>query len=1179
MANCEDIFNQINELRAKRDQLQRETDVLSSIDPEDIQGRDPDQIIDRAMGRDDAITAKVRSDVEKMKRSNRQADRFNNAKALVDRVGEEQAMSMLTQYRGMDETWKEIAPKDYAEQVAAYSRADLVEALNDAADAAGVDLSDGMINAVQANVAPFYPILRNQAALKVYAEVGRANLMQSIEQMAKLLEVGDFKPAELAAKKQEVVSKYLEAIISNRARNIARTRAGQLLANEKVLMEQLDVDAVPTKSDGTTDSPVADGTVKTDGGAADAAGKKDGQVVDQRTLEIIENIQKDVVEFMNEKISATAEELSGEGTPLRRIVDAVNEGSAGVKELREINKQIRSSKDVGLDDLERFEFGYERYVRAGWKDSILFAGKSIFANNYLNQKIVFAAQGLMAIPDNAVRIYVGKRRNPNFTTSWRTPMESLHQGAAAAVKANFIAESVIRQSWRETFVDGITNDSLPFAGNFDQVNSRSGQMTIDDQYALAKLVMDKPLLEGNWLVNLRDKLNWGTKLWMNNHVVQPSTGVRLPVVSALQGNSVIDNRAGLRTHMTDRANELQLDYIGENPNATPAQALKYSQDRIAKELFDARPTKEDIASYRKQTGAPRDVSDDAIEAAIVMERVGTPKLDTPERIASFQKAKEFRMQGDTVQNVPGLKQVYNKLADFRKDDLGDFFVPFLKSWAEQTAWDLGTGGTTSISTIWPSAGQQIRGDEITPELYGKAAGSTVMTAALLTMFNVVESMGDEAPVQFVGTALTEEDRQALLAQGKAPNTIHFKGAPQILRNLPIGNMPLIKTLLLYKDLKTAYNKGLVSDADMSDKLGSIVNVFAGLILRAPGLLQVQWLLRSMGQLDQEGALQRMATDLGARFTMSSMPTSGMSRTVGQVDAGFKGSDYRSLIDSSRVMAAENDVIEKLPADHPLRSTMQQVRNFLQKGGTPELVRLLGGRDRRFTYLGRKWQGYDFLPADQIDQYPDGVPALQIGGNFEVETELDRLNKHQEPGVFRTHVLSGVPVTPVAINELEYISGTMVSDPRTTGEISSNLTISGGEYIDAGGNIQTRKGVKVGTLLKRVVNGRTWREALNALFTSPEYQAWNDNELTTNEGSMSDEERNERPGSLMVDLVNRHYNNMLETKFVEAGAQMPERYKGAAQYLEDQKVLVPTFEEMRDQINATSSGMTGQGAPQ
>lgn len=1177
MANCEDIFNQLNELRAKRDQLQRDTDVLSSIDPEDLQGRNPDEIIDRAMGRDDAITEKVRTDVEKMKRSNRQADRFNNAKALVDRVGEEQAMSMLTQYRGMDETWKEIAPKDYAEQVAAYSRADLVEALNDAADAAGVDLSDGMINAVQANVAPFYPILRNQAALKVYAEVGRANLMQSINQLAELLEIGDFKPAELIKKKAEVVAKYLEAIISNRARNIARTRAGQLLANEKVLMEQLDVDAVPIKSDGTTASPVADGTVKTDGGA-DAAAKKDGVVVEQRTLDIIENIQKDVVDFMNEKISATAEELSGEGTPLRRIIDAANEGSAGVKELREINRQIRSSKDVGLDDLERFEFGYERYARAGWKDSVLFAAKSIFANNYLNQKVVFAAQGMMAIPSNAVRIYVGKRRNPNFTTSWRTPLESLYQGAAAATNANFIAESVIRQSWRETFVDGITNDNLPFAGNFDQVNSRTGQMTIDDQYALARKVMDKPLFEGNFVVNLRDKLNWGTKMFMNHHIERMG-GPRLPVVSALQGNSVIDNRAGLRTFMTDRSNELELEHIAENPGAKPRESLKYAQDKVAKELFDARPTADDIASYRKQTGAPRDVSDDAIAAAIVMDRVGTPKLDTPERIASFQKSRDFRMQGDTVQDVPGLRTVYNQLANFRKGDLGDFFVPFLKSWAEQTAWDLGTGGLTSVRTIYEIAGKKIQGKEISPELYGKAAGATTMTAGLLVMFNVVESMGDEAPVQFVGTALTEEDRQALLAQGKAPNTIHFKGAPQISRNLPIGNMPLLKTLLMYKDLKTAYNKGLVSDADMVDKMGALTNVFAGLIMRAPGLMQVQWLLRSMGQLNEEGQLQRMATDLGSRFTMSAMPTSGMSRTVGQVDAGFKGSDYRSLIDSSRVMAAESEMIEKLPADHPLRSTMQQVRNFLQKGGTPELVRLMGGRDRRFTYLGRKWQGYDFLPSNQVDQYPDGVPALQIGGNFEVETELDRLNKHQEPGVFRTHVLSGVPVTPVAINELEYISGTMVSDPRTTGDISSSQTIGGGEYIDAGGNIQTRKGVKVGTLLKRVVNGRTWREALNALFTSPEYQAWNDNELTTNEGSMSDDVRNERPGSLMVDLVNKHYNNMLETKFVEAGAQMPERYKGAAQYLQDQKVLVPTFEELRDQINATSSGMTGQGAPQ
>ena len=296
MANCEELFQQINQLRADRDQIQLATDVLSSIDPEDLKARDPDQIIDRAMGRDDAISAKTRDDVAKMKRSNRQAGRFDNAEALVNRVGEDQAITMLTMFRGLNETWKEIAPDDYAQQVAAYSRADLVDALNDAADTAGIDLSDGMINAIQANVAPFYPILRNQAALKVYAEVGRANLLKSIEEMEQLLEIGDYKPEELTAKKQEIVAKYLDAIISNRARNIARTRAGQLLASEKVLMKDLDIDAVPINPDGTTANPVADGTVKTDGGAAgvEAAGKKGEVVVDQRSLQIIEQVQEDI---------------------------------------------------------------------------------------------------------------------------------------------------------------------------------------------------------------------------------------------------------------------------------------------------------------------------------------------------------------------------------------------------------------------------------------------------------------------------------------------------------------------------------------------------------------------------------------------------------------------------------------------------------------------------------------------------------------------------------------------------------------------------------------------------------------------------------------------------------------------------------------------------------------------
>ncbi len=1177
MANCEELFQKIQDLNEKRSRVAGAAEELNSINPEDLSPETRDDVIRKAMGK--GPVDKAADDIAKGRRSNRQLDRFNNAKALADRLGDEEATSLLGLLRGMDETWKDLSPEDYAAQVAAYSRKDLVEALQDAADTAALDLSDELTNSVQANLAPFLPILKNQARLKVYAEVGRAGYMSRIKDMEDLLEAGNYTPQELVTAKRELVNGYIRAVNSQRARNIARTRSGQLLRNERDLMgPQLELGYIETpvnvKADGTSQ-----GTVEVN--------PKTGKVeMNKQVKEAVKQTQEQIDADAGILAGATAKELADKGSTLNRVIDAANQGKQGVKELKRIRKQVGAAKDVIDDSVEVVD--WQKYARSAYKDSILGGAKSILQNNYLSQKMVFAAEGYKAIASNAARIYVGNLRNPVGTSNWRNPMTSLSQGSAAATRANMIAESVIKQSWTDSILKDIFSDDLPFAGNVDRVNNRTGQISIAEQYDIAaKVWAERFTWETKWRIpfQIRDKMAWGSKAFMNHHIANKFAGQELPVMTVLKINEVIDNRAGLRTFVTDRANELQLEYFGQNPRGTVKGAVDYANARIKDELYQANPSDAQVNSWRQQFDAGSEISDDQIRETIAMTKVGQPVLDTPSRQRSFEKSREFRMQGNTADNVFGLKQTKNVLQNFRQSEGGDSIVPFLKSWAEQTAWDLGTGGTTAISTALEIGGVMRRGDPITPELAGKAAGAMTMTASVLTLFAGIESMGEDSPVQFIGTGPMygepkRQYEQALKAKGQMPNTLYFKDAPQLFRSLPIATLPLIRTMMIYKDIKNAWERGRMTDADFGTAMGGVTSVFAGLILRAPGLYQLQWIVRSLGQLDRNQSFLQAVAEISARFAASSLPTNGVTRTMGQVQSGFTGSDYDSLIttQSRKLLEAENDWYKKLPPDHPLKSTMQRLQRTVDLGGTPELVRALGGRDRQYTYLGRKWNGLKYLPATERNSWPDGVPELQIDDEYAVESELDRIGMYNEPPVFRSHLLGGVPVTPTGINDLEIISGTMRSDGyRDEGRIGGTpKTLKTG--LSGNGKEGSLPGTRMKSVLNRAVKGNTWREALNVIFTSPEYMNLREDDSEEgfgNLGPMSDAKRKASAANELVGLVNKHYNDMLENKFIEKGQQEPEIYEGAAQYVMDRKLILPTPEQAavkKRKLNELTGGL-------
>ena len=1210
MTNCEDIFNQIRNLQQKRDTLLGEAERLDSIDPDDMGvGKSEEDIVRRSLGEDPEVNANAEGDVIKGTRSNRAKETFNNAEAVVKRVGEDQAFALLQLVRGIDASWKQMSPVDFAEQVKSFSRADLEAEVEKALNTVGIKNDTKIVNEVFRNVAPFVPILKNQARLTAFNDIAFAKYIRATDELIELLEAGDYSARELQFVKRKIVEATYTSVIAQRGRNIARTRSGQLLRNTQDLMipREVDVDALPDAKPVDPDAPK-----KTEAKPKRVLSDEE-KAMNAATYQL-KKLREEVEEIMNMIVNQDVPDLA-QGTQLNRIIEAADKGIDGVPELKLIRKQMAQARKDGEGSIFSDGYDYEKFAAAAWKDTVLGGLKSVGQNNWANQRMVFYAEGYMQAFGNIPVAYRNLRQSPYATSVYRDAWSATVQGVSSAWNANWIAENVIKRDLSDKLAD-VMRDDLPFSGNKDRVNRASGQLSIADQKELAVKILERGIWKRRWwnaggmlsprrmrpgspipdfnpaaqALHFRDQINWGAKLYANHFVTNKAASkiagepTEVPVLSVLQLNNAIDNQAGIRTFMADRANQLELEYYANTPGGTIAGAVEYSKSKVADELYSMRPTAEQIQSYRDQYGITKDMSpDEDIRLAIVATKVGQPRLDTPSRIRSFDKSKEFRMQGDTADEVPILGDVNRILSRARGESRQvDFFVPFLKSWAEQTAWDLGTGGLTTLRSIADVADIKVRGGvnaEVPVELYGKLAGSATMWASLVILYNAMEAGGDDAPFQLVGTALTSAEREALRNQGKLPNHIHFKYAPEPIRNLPIGNMPLIKTLLLYKDLSTAWQKGVVSDADWKAKSSAILAVGAGLLLRAPGLQQLQWLLRALTGItdDEDGTtLEKVGGELAARYALAPSPGQSVSRTVNQyVMDPFTRNDWSTLINTSNVMAREADVIAQLPDDHPLKSNQQAVINFLANGGSPELARLVGGRDRKYTYLGQKINSFRYLSPQDAADYPNGIPQLKTdGGNWLVEGELDRLGKHKEPGVFRSMVLAGIPITPTGINDLELISGTMLGGPYT-----GELRIGGGEFIRENGTIGNRKGLSMKALMNRLVRGNTWRQALNALFTSPEYERWNSNPETTNQGNMSRTERDLRPGNVLVDEINRYYTQLLPIKFEEAGANDPERFQGAAQYLEDKRTLTPTLEEVNENFTTTRDVTIGLPAAQ
>ena len=1193
--NCDDIFNRIQELERKKREAAESEQFLYSLEdtPPDpsrrfvtrtTDGKEVEVDFDELWKRiqvDDQLMGWARAASENGQKPYGADGQFENFGQLVDRLGFDNAVEAGAFMQKLTGNWAAADPGDFNLITARNSGENWGRMVNQAFTEAGLEPDDRLVQAVTLNAAPFLDILNKQVKLEVFAVVSRNNLVKSIEAIQQGITETGISPAQ--GLKQDFISNYRKAMYAHRSARLAKRRSGQLLANYK---RAVDEDMALTLQGQVVDTP----------GDLTPQGKSNLAANNAATR--IES-QQDLNKVIEETIGVSTAEMVQEGSLAKQVIEASNKGAEGLEDLEQLKVDLQKEGVDPAGDND-FEDGWDkvwrRNARAGYKDSVLFNPKTQLQANYLSQKLVFLTEGYRTAGGQGPQLLAMRQTNlqkglqdvaataaiddvnaikitPLGTGFFRDALKAEIDGARIAGRAALVAEDVIKQSWGETIQKSFFGNDNAFAGNYDTFAGR-GMLDIEEQYKVARSVLEEPMAplseSYRWPMQLRNKFHHAIKLKGNENLwnARLPEGKVLPVYSSLQMMTAVDQRAGIRNYMTIRANDLMLEQAAKNPDGTLQQWADVARKQLDDQIYQDPPTPQNIQDARDQFNlSETDLTDDEVEEFIVATKLGMPVQANPAQRAAAKKSIDMRMQGEM--EVPGLKSFNYGVANFRRSEWGDSFLSFWRSPINQIVWDVGIGlaPVNAVQRTLRVAGYAVQGKPVPVELLVKAQSSVVISGALLTMFAALDGQGAIEGNGPVDPRARRAWKERLAAEGKVPNSI--LGVP-----FPLGGVPILNTLFLYKDMKDVIDQGGVSEYDQQNAALDLVSLLGGVVMRIPGFSQIEQVFTALNQPGGNKPGQVASFWGNTQFN----PASGIER-LAEWAFGMQSSDLRRP--NQMNTGEERFDLEQLEDGHPLRSVWNNLRDFTYYSN-PAISHWAGSELKEATWLGRKVRRPDGIFRGE---WPIGVPGIWEfnKGDYSVETELESLGMLDPPALIMRGVLQGVPVTEQARKELNYFMGSWrAPDIDEAYTETSRQHPSGRVYTadqiklapeEAGELPIAMKGasVDVTELLDRVVRGNTVREALNELINSPEYKEWNENPLMTWNPALVDlppQQRRRRIGPELVKMVIDHYADNAAREFDLSGSQASDDWRDALKIKQLEESQGETqVEQMQDAFDA------------
>lgn len=537
---------------------------------------------------------------------------------------------------------------------------------------------------------------------------------------------------------------------------------------------------------------------------------------------------------------------------------------------------------------------------------------------------------------------------------------------------------------------------------------------------------------------------------------------------------------------------------------------EWVQRQIDEAIYQATPSEANIKAFRKEHGLKgSDFTDDEIGAMLAERNLaGAPTLATQESIDALQHSAEMRFQAPPEEGFPALMD--RAVMTARQNWMVDRFVmPYWRSPLAGVLLDNRLATFGMLDTI-----KMLGVKDPDPKLVARVKAGWTMSGALLLAFGVLDAAGQVRG----GTDPDPAKRNTLFG-------------------VRLGGFPVLNTLFLWKDLGEALSNSLGNKYDQQELGLAWMKVMTNHITRQAGIQQVQMLLDYMldGSKRAGEKLRQAAGFMGA----GQMPFIGAERNLERLI----GADRSSFLRDAPDTAAQQYLLNK---DDPF-AKVEQFLKELAYDTLPITAMATGNKRKETDHLGSPiGHVFGINLSRAIPFIPSVWPSGRI--NDVVYAELDSQDMLDPPRPLLTRTLEGVAMSDELQREYNDIHGTIKADPSLPPSARMSLA---GKSVQVQFNmpveVVTQLGVRIrkdntaslplSPILDKLTAGKTKKEALYALFTSPWYQAMEDDKRlsATPPGGLPGYERRKRTAQVLIRGITDYYDLLTQDELERRAA--------------------------------------------
>jgi hypothetical protein len=1107
MANtCDDAFQQILDLQKQQQELRRqlsdserarkagETFTRAEVGNQIIlpgAGRAPRVLDDKELSRglqqlaNNLESADLEAHVQ---RSFGESARPVGAEGLFqnyDRILREVDVSKAEDYAKLAEalglTWRDIDPKDHAFVTQVYGPERMPEMVAQALKDFGVTVPE--VAARMANdAAGFAGMVERMTRIRLFADRSKKAFMVETGRIADAMEA---LPGAVVSDslKQDAFRTYKLALLAERHFAYARRRTAQALRS---LQDDMGEGTIPD----FTDSWLTSESGRLDPGGAGEA-----------------------VKGPQETLGLTPDDVSNDSV-IGKIIEAVDEGPAGLKTLRDIQETLELD---GIDPKAKLD--------EGWFNATMRRGRAFAKDSQLSGVTTQIKSGEMT---NMVMMLYGplQKTFKNGMTMVPAGTDSLKrlglvEAAKISAQSYSYALHATRIGMKKMVKDAYFKGRTHFGGNPDVYGSR---MTANKEVEKeANRIARQEWSQKNFLANVAmagPKLNVAARLKLKE------LWHDMPLQPALRMLGTFDEVHGKFQYLFHLMSDLEVKARAESVTLgldTEAKRNAWVQDQLEQAVYQATPTEANIKAFRKRMKAgylddemeaegidsfERLTDQQVMDVMVRQSMAGAPTFSTQASVRAFDYAAGTRMQ-----NTPGsellrfggssldpLKNIDSGVRELKRNWMFDTVLPYWRAPANALLFDLRLATSPFYDPIKMTT-LALKGKAGSEE-FAEVASRWAISMGLLALFGAADQAG-----------LIEGNTNPDPAKRNS-----FMGMPYL------GGLPILSTLFLWKDVKDALDGGGASDLDGNEAYNGIAQVLTGYIMRGTGIAQLQQLVTAFGDGNMD-AWDALVAFAGFQIQGNYLPFSGAARSVDRTMGTDIANQYRDGKDSPSLVY--NQGVLETDTDDPFAPVLKKLRD-LAYNTVPVLAGLPGNRKDQ-DWLGSPRghiAGIDFARVIPIG-FPGAWPRDPI------YPELENLGQLDPPLEFRRRNLDGVGMSAELQREAIDIYGTTPGDSLLATNamlgksVNISLPIRFSTVLPNGVRIVDGETVRIdlAPFLEKHVKGKKVADAFRSLFNDPIYRAMEGDPKLTSNLALRDQPpavRRRQPGQVMVKAIKDYY---------------------------------------------------------